>query len=233
MSSKQNDIASTSLAIRKISREEMTLLRERIEGVIQDVLKLDMVSMAERLENQEKTATGLVVINDGDVGKVTDLALIIRTGVDMLDEKRKMLKDPFLQAGKIIDSIMKPLVDRGEAIIKHLRTKVELFKARQIEEQRRAEEAARKKAEEAARKAEAKGKTAPVYVPPPPVPTTVQSKQGAAQTKMVWTFEIVEPEKIPMEYWEVNEARIKSAIDAGLRDIPGVRIFQKPQIAFR
>lgn len=48
-----------------------------------------------------------------------------------------------------------------------------------------------------------------------------------------WTFEITSEKDIPREYLQVNETAIREAIKAGVREIPGVRIFQSQSLTIR
>lgn len=64
-------------------------------------------------------------------------------------------------------------------------------------------------------------------------PRTVASGAGSATTRMVWTFAIDKEADIPREYLELNEARVRKAIIAGEREIPGLRIFQTESLSVR
>lgn len=48
-----------------------------------------------------------------------------------------------------------------------------------------------------------------------------------------WTFEVVAPTSVPWEFCTVDEKKIRAAVKAGVREIPGVRIFQDMKIAIR
>lgn len=50
-------------------------------------------------------------------------------------------------------------------------------------------------------------------------------------TRQTWTFEITDAAAVPREYLVVNETAIRKAMNAGARDIPGVRIYQETKIA--
>lgn len=54
----------------------------------------------------------------------------------------------------------------------------------------------------------------------------VKTVDGKVTYRQVWEFEVVDPQAIPREYLIVNEAAIKHALAAGVREIPGVNIFQ-------
>ena len=51
--------------------------------------------------------------------------------------------------------------------------------------------------------------------------------------KKVWTFEILDPNIIPIEYRTVDEKKIRQAMLNGIREIPGVKIYQESQLSLR
>lgn len=63
------------------------------------------------------------------------------------------------------------------------------------------------------------------------------SKEIAANkvsgVRRVWKFEIDDHSKVPIQYLSPDEKKIKAAVSKGVRDIPGVRIFQDAIMAVR
>lgn len=51
--------------------------------------------------------------------------------------------------------------------------------------------------------------------------------------KKVWTFTVKDEAQVPREFLAVDEKKIREAVRAGAREIPGVEIFQDTQIAIR
>ncbi len=51
--------------------------------------------------------------------------------------------------------------------------------------------------------------------------------------RMTWTFEVIDPNQVPNGYWTVDKDAIKAAIADGVRDIPGVRIYEEASTTFR
>ncbi|GAB3953242.1 hypothetical protein GCM10028805_36530 [Spirosoma harenae] len=51
--------------------------------------------------------------------------------------------------------------------------------------------------------------------------------------QMKWTFEIVDPNQVPNGYWVIDETAIKADIASGVRQIPGVRIYEEATTTFR
>ncbi len=56
---------------------------------------------------------------------------------------------------------------------------------------------------------------------------------SSASVSMVWDFEVTDKSQLPLEYLKVDEVAIRNAIRNGWRKIPGVKIFQKPQLSLR
>ncbi|GAB3319973.1 hypothetical protein GCM10027299_13190 [Larkinella ripae] len=51
--------------------------------------------------------------------------------------------------------------------------------------------------------------------------------------QLKWTFEITDPNQVPNGYWIIDEAAIKTAIAEGVRQIPGVHIYEEAITTFR
>lgn len=67
-------------------------------------------------------------------------------------------------------------------------------------------------------------------------PSTHVPAFGSSKVKGLtkrWVFEIKNAGLIPREYLQVDEKKIRDAIAAGTRDIPGVRIYQDESITLR
>lgn len=60
---------------------------------------------------------------------------------------------------------------------------------------------------------------------------TTYTGGGASQVKEVWDFEVVNAAALPYEYTKPNEVAILKAVREGARQIPGVRIFPRDQLA--
>lgn len=107
--------------------------------------------------------------------------------------------------------------------------------ARDEEERAQAEELreqSEREAEEARQRQEA------IATAPPPAPLPKAEVEPAAaptgvQMKKVWKATVVDVGAVPREYLEVDEVKIRAAVRAGVREIPGVRIEQVDQMAVR
>jgi len=192
--------------------------------------------LAEEAKEIEMRANTLVIDSDAMEATATDFLSIIATNKKSLEEQRKFFVDPLNKQVKAINERFKlysePL-DRADKIIRgkvlEWRRKKEL--KRQEEEQK-----ARELAEEEAAKLAIAGVKMTVPVPAPMVPEPpkmVRTSLGSASTKKVWTFRIVDESLIPREYLMVDTKKIAAVVKAGIRQIPGVEIFQEEQLAVR
>lgn len=57
------------------------------------------------------------------------------------------------------------------------------------------------------------------------------NKVSGART--VWKFEVTDANLVPREFLIVDETKIRKAMNAGLRELPGVRFYEDTQIALR
>lgn len=51
--------------------------------------------------------------------------------------------------------------------------------------------------------------------------------------QMKWTFEIIDRNQVPNGYWTIDETLIRADIADGIRQIPGVRIYEEAITTFR
>lgn len=48
--------------------------------------------------------------------------------------------------------------------------------------------------------------------------------EGEIVVRRPWVVEVSDPDQVPMEYWSVDSAKLKKAVDEGVRVIPGVSV---------
>lgn len=123
-----------------------------------------------------------------------------------------------------------------EGIEKAIKAKLSDYAYRKEQERRKAEEAARKAAEEAQKRIDADAKAhnvEPVQLPAPVIPkqaAPVRTESGTTSYVSQWTYEVEDVGKIPARYLAAdptNRAAVMESIRAGVRQIDGLRIFEK------
>lgn len=69
-----------------------------------------------------------------------------------------------------------------------------------------------------------------VFIPPT---KKIAVDDGISTTIVEWVFDIESVKDIPVKYMQVNERAIKEAVRAGVRNIPGVKIYEKKRQQYR
>lgn len=192
-------------------------------------------------------ANALVVSNDAEFAAAAAFVQQIKANAAELDKERTEWKKPIDALSKKVQSLFKPALDiyaTAESIAKRkLIAYTEEQRRIQLEEQRKADEAARKEQEklrqQAARAAEsgkiekaevlqqrAASVVAPVIQREPP-------KVAGITTRKAWKFEVTDPAQVPREYLTVDESKIRKVVAAlgAQTNIPGVRVWSEDVIA--
>lgn len=150
-----------------------------------------------------------------------------------VEAKRKYLTAPLREHIKRIDAMFKPVTERLEHADQLLRQKLLVYQ--QAEAARQAEERAKLLAEATEAQEQGDGDTALALATQATAmdaaPRTTHVEDGSVQTKKVWDFEVEDMGRVPSEYFTLDEKKVRAAIRSGLREVPGLRIFQREQLA--
>lgn len=198
---------------------------------------------AEAFKQLEAEARALTITNKDQEIHANDFRASVVTLLDRIEKKRKALtEEPFQWVRRVNDlckiwteplGIIKIDIDR---VLAAYLTQVRIEAQRKENEQRKA-------LEEMQRVAEEKAKEAGVEAPPPiamPIPVTPQKAtrvsrgtQGSTSLRDHWDFEIVNLDEVERRFLMINEKAVKAEIAGGLRETPGLRIFNDPKIVGR
>lgn len=205
-------------------KSDSAVVVERAQGIAAEALVLHVVD-----EKTQKQAANLLI-------KLKDIE---KEGKAKLDFLTKPLKIHV----KNITAEFAPGFEVLEAASSHLRTEFSDYVARQRDEQNRIKAESMKKAEAAAKKGKndeareyalaAVSAAGPARVVSASVDVAAGSSLAHAQVSMrrPWNFKVVKPADVPDEYWEIDETKLRAAVRAGVRAIPGVEIFQEDSLA--
>jgi hypothetical protein len=170
------------------------------------------------------------VVQDQETADGANEILVrITAGLKEIEKKRKSFTQPLNQSLKEINATFKGITEPIMAAKNTLSSRLmswrvaEQRRIREEQEKAQREEERRRKIQEAhaAKGHQVKEEITPVEKPMP------FSVQDTTKTRSQWTYEIIEEGMIPREYLSVNSAAITRAVRAGVRDIPGVKIYQK------
>ncbi|MFX1313957.1 MAG: hypothetical protein ACFFHD_15305 [Promethearchaeota archaeon] len=212
-----------------------------------DWYQLTKQNIDTKLLELEKKLTGLVLTDEQSVINATNIGVSISSFEKEIETKRKEKVSPLNDEVKLINNFFKSYVDRVNNLKKDIASKIDAYRLaerRKAEEKARLEEERLKKEREIQRRkelAEAKLKNEE----PPPIapkiqevkpvdftPKTMRSDYGKATERITWKFEIVDLKKISREYLIPDETKIRKVINAGIREIPGIRIFEHRETIF-
>ena len=176
-----------------------------------------------------------VVETSVDAKNATDDLSMISTLKKAMEEKRREYTVPLDQHKKAIMETFRTLMAPIEEADRVTRDKVLAFKqvqaAQKAEEERINAERLQLAQDEMALKGEI---TEPVnLIPVSEVTKTIHTDLGTAGMVTNWKFEIIKPALVPDEYKIVDVAKIGKVVRAGLREIPGVRIYPEESLRMR
>lgn len=186
------------------------------------------------------TAEELVIIDDLAAADATSTLAFIAGVKKRIEEKRTFFVKPLNDQVKKINELFKetaaPLA-RADYILRGKLLAYQMdVRRKKKEEDDRLRALAEKEQKRLEKQAEKKGLPAPppVVVPVSQAPAkTIQTGMGSATSKTVWDFDIIDEDQIPRAYLVVDQAKIRAVVKAGVREIPGVKIFQTEQLAVR
>lgn len=64
-------------------------------------------------------------------------------------------------------------------------------------------------------------------------PKVIRTDSGSLSTRKIWKFEVVDPKAVPTSFLIVDDRKVAEAVKSGVREIPGVRIWQEETLASR
>ena len=147
----------------------------------------------------------------------------VRDTENSLESKRLEFTAPLNQSLKAINETFRQLKTPLTQARELLTGKILTWK--RAETERLMKEEARRRAIQEAHEKKGHEVKAPVVLERP------EAKIGNTQTRKVWTFEVQDPEKIPYEYMVIDPVSIRNAIREGVREIPGIKIYQEEQLS--
>ena len=189
----------------------------------------DVIIIQEKSLNILSKATS-IDINDEPSSKLgTDFLSFIKKAQSRLEDRRKFFVKPLQEQVKekndYFKQMIKPLKD-AEVMLKGKLLQYSL------ELEKKAEQDAKEKEIKANKIAEDL-KLPKVQIEPDKSDSRIRSGLGLAYTKKRWTYELVDFAKVPDKFKGLDTVKINSAIRAGERNIEGLKILQKAEVAIR
>ena len=184
------------------------------------------------IERMKEMAKALVVIDEESNNMAITMAGQSKKLAGVIEKKRKeVICEPY-EFTKTVNTFVKVFSVALEEIERKLKRDMAGYllqvRMKQAEDQRLAdEEAAKVQAEFNVRAAESQVVAPVVVAAVIPTQKVFRSDTGAAvHLRKDWKWEVTERLDIPRQYLVVDTIAVNKAVSAGVRDIPGFRIFE-------
>lgn len=153
-------------------------------------------------------------------------------------QKNELIKEPE-EYVKGIRSFAKIFTEKLLQIESTLKQKITSYRVIQEQKRREASLEAKKETDRLQAKlteeAAEKGIEAPKILDPilPKEAPVIRTETGSASGRKTWTFELIDLSKVPEEYKILDEKKVRDAVRAGIRQIEGIRIYERETTTFR
>lgn len=196
-------------------------------------VKTGLARYDEEIDRMVSQAAALQVAGEED----NNVAVMMAGTAKKLNRKLEEVRKEYVKAPneyvKSVNALAKAYQDRLTVIESGLKKKISAYQVKVELERRKQEEADRKAREELQAKVNAEAAAlnveAPVIAPAvaPELPKVTRTEAGTASQRKEWRFEVIDETQVPREYLMVDHAKIRQAVKAGVREIPGVNIFEE------
>ncbi len=207
----------------------------------------EIATVASNTSTLVTLAERLTVASPEEMANGTDLLAQIKALVKRSEEARDVLVRPLNAHVKMINAQFKSMTEPLAGAERTIKGKMLAFAA---EQERKAREQTERLHREAQERALAEivnldeaGETVAAEVAlsfaaaakPDEVraEATTTLSGNTASVRKTWDFELADIAKVPKGFLALDESKIREAIRAGIRDIPGLRIYQKDSLAIR
>jgi len=188
----------------EISQKEIQVSKKQISYLVKqaDGYKIDSV---EAIDNASLFLKKVRDAEHGLEAKRLEFTAPLNQSLKAINETFRQLRIPLAQARELLTG--------------------KILTWKRTETDRLMREEARRRAIQEAHEKAGHQVNAPVVLERP------ENKIGNTQTRKIWTFKLVDFSKLPDEYKAVQETAVRDAIRNGVRQIPGIEIYQEEQLS--
>ncbi len=221
---------------------------------IEDKKELELKSTETVINEIEKRTIEIKINDDKNLNEATELLKAIKQKIKQIEERRTDLVKPLNDYIKNLNNEFRPYKEKAEQIKKILEEEIlrynKIRETRLIEEARIKKEAELKRLKEEQEKAsklnevfgdESQKVLSDVFQKQHDklenkdieISNVIKSDKATTITRKQWTYEITEENQVPREYCSPDHYKIQIAIKNGIREIPGLKIFEKEILVTR
>lgn len=226
-----------------------------VEALVQNLAEANADLIARRDALVASAGTWPTTLEDeGIAARVTDAVRQLKAAIKSAESRRDEAKRPHLDAGRAVDAFFKhTIADPLDSAARTLTDRLTIYQRAKADAERRVREDAEARArEEAARLAasmtdadhasldraiaaeETARQAGSAAIAKPAELSRTRGDFGAvASLRTRWTFAVTDLAVVPREYLSLDTAKVNAAIKAGVREAPGLRIFQEQSTIVR
>lgn len=193
-----------------------------------------------KILDAQQYADHLEVQDDATEKEAIDAAARSKKLMNALETERKRVIEAPDKFVRSVNAFCRTFKEPLDGVASTLRQKIATYQFQKELERRKVEKAMQEEAARLQAKLEVEAKEAGVEPPPVmPVPaprpdSMTRTESGAsASIRTAWTGEVIDPDQVPREFCSPDEKKITAGVKSGIREIPGVRIYEKPITVLR
>lgn len=195
-------------------------------------VQIDFLRYKDSVASMNKRASELVVTDEASNRLAVEMAGQSAAMFKAIEDKRKEIVQAPNAFVKAVNTFAKEYTSALDGIKSGLGQKI----TRWAQEQERKRLEAQRKANEDAQRLQAEINAAakavdeaPAIVVQPVVleaPKVTRTASGSASLQTTWTFEVEDFSKVPDQYKVIDSVGLNKAVKGGIRQIPGVKIYE-------
>lgn len=223
---KADEIASAMLDEHADSSQEIMTLVPKQGG---DTKVANYYSQALKLREY---AESRVVKTIEDIKIATDDLTIIARLKKAIAEKKKEFLKPHQETIRAINDNYNFWMEPVETADKITRDKILAFNSEREERRRKEEEINRKRMEAAQEEMELTGELSESVnlIEVTPEVKRISTEMGTTGMATIWKFDVLDFALVPDEYKIIDASKVGKVVRAGLRTIPGIRIYSEQSL---
>lgn len=220
-------------------KKEVTPIKEKASSDILSIAKRDISAIVKNIDSMVDAASAIIIDDDKSQIEGNALAASAKRLYKDVETKRKEVIKPSGDFVKRVNSFAKMFTEKLQLVWTEIDRKDLSYHSKKELEHRKQEELIRKKNEELQKALDKEAKKSGVEAPkvqPKPLPkvdNTVRTEEGTAFWRDNWVGEVVDAEKVPINFCSPDASKIKDAIRQGVREIPGILIENRKIKSYR
>lgn len=200
---------------------------------------ITVTAIKDQIEALSSEGRALIIADNNSYLYAGEFLRRIKTAQKQLDDTRKGMTRPLDESKKKIMDLFRPVEGKIAEVEASVKRSLLTYQEEQdrrlqaeLEERRKKDEA---EMAEKLKDAEFFGNDTIDIEPSSAseMPVNMPVKAEGISTRTVWEFEIVDESKLPREMLSADLKKIRAAVEFGMRDVAGLRIYPMKQMSAR